>query len=69
GGIKNNVLPKIFEPYFTTKESSKGTGIGLYMCKEIIVKHLYGNIDVKNVSFGHDNENYMGAEFKIEIIL
>lgn len=47
GGVKEEFLEKVFEPYFTTKESS-GTGIGLYIAREIIEKHMYGTIGVKN---------------------
>ncbi len=61
GGISSNHLNKVFEPYFTTKEEGKGTGIGLYMAKIIIEQNMNGKIEVKNV------EN--GAEFIIKIPL
>ncbi len=52
GGIPLEIMPKLFEPYFTTKEASQGTGIGLYMSKIIIQEHMHGTIDVENVQEG-----------------
>ncbi len=52
GGIPDNILPKIFEPYFTTKHQSQGTGIGLYMTHTIITQHFKGEIKVSNYNNG-----------------
>jgi signal transduction histidine kinase len=46
------VLGRIFEPYFTTKEQGKGTGIGLYMSKLIVEKHMDGFLSVENSQEG-----------------
>ena len=51
-GIKENISQKIFEPYFTTKDDTNGTGIGLYMSKIIIQKNMDGEIDVQSSSEG-----------------
>ena len=59
GGIAEEILPRIFDPYFTTKEPGKGTGIGLYMSKVIIEQNMHGRLTARNV----DN----GAEFRIEV--
>ncbi len=48
GGIKDGFLNKIFEPYITTKEEGKGTGIGLYMSKTIIQRSFKGDISAEN---------------------
>ena len=67
GGINSEIIDRIFEPYFTTKHKSQGTGIGLYMSKEIISKHMNGDITVFNSDYTHDNINYSGAAFLIKI--
>jgi signal transduction histidine kinase len=65
-GIDNEIIDKVCEPYFTTKHQSKGTGIGLYMTEEIIVKHMKGNLLIRNVDFTYKNNNYKGTEVTIE---
>ena len=69
GGIDKNVIDRVFEPYFTTKHKSKGTGIGLYMCQEIIVKHIEGTIQVSNEIYEYENEEFIGAKFEITLAL
>ena len=61
GGIPDTVIDRIFEPYFTTKEQGKGTGIGLHMSKTIIEGHMDGILSAKN----SDN----GAVITIEVNL
>ena len=65
GGIQENIIEKIFEPYFTTKHKSRGTGIGLYRTNQIITKYLKGSIEVKNSEYTYKNKKYKGSEFII----
>ena len=67
GGVDKSIIDKVFEPYFTTKHKSQGTGIGLYMTEEIITKHMHGKIDVFNSTITHENKIFQGACFKISI--
>lgn len=67
GGIDAEVMDKIFDPYFTTKHQSQGTGIGLYISKDIIEKHLRGLITVQNQTLHANGVDYIGACFKIAL--
>ena len=67
GGVPKDIIDKVFDPYFTTKHQSQGTGIGLYMTHEIIVKHFNGQLYVTNVDFTYENKTYTGARFTIAL--
>jgi signal transduction histidine kinase len=66
-GIPQDIKDKIFDPYFTTKHKSQGTGIGLYMSQEIISKHFDGELLVENCEYMYENEKYVGAQFEIRL--
>jgi PAS domain S-box-containing protein len=59
GGIEQDIMERIYEPYFTTKDQGKGTGVGLFMAKTIIEKNMGGRLTARNVEGG--------AEFRIEV--
>jgi PAS domain S-box-containing protein len=59
GGVPEQIMDKIFDPYFTTKGPDKGTGIGLFMSRTIIEKNMNGSLTVRNTG--------EGAEFRIEV--
>lgn len=59
GGIPEQYIGRVFEPYFTTKGPAQGTGIGLYMAKTIIENNMNGRLSVSNKNGG--------AEFRIEV--
>ena len=61
GGIDKEVIQKVFDPYFTTKNQTQGTGLGLYMSKQIIENSMCGSLSVKNIKDG--------AEFEIRLPL
>jgi PAS domain S-box-containing protein len=59
GGVPEEIMGKIFDPYFTTKGPQKGTGVGLFMSKTIIENNMGGRLSVRNIA--------NGAEFRIEV--
>ncbi|MBU5637531.1 PAS domain S-box protein [Geomonas sp. Red69] len=59
GGIPDDIIDKVFDPYFTTKGPDKGTGIGLFMSKTIVEKNMKGSLTVCNTE--------QGARFCIEV--
>ncbi|RXJ89789.1 histidine kinase [Arcobacter sp. CECT 8983] len=69
GGIPNSIVEKIFNPYFTTKHQYQGTGIGLFMCQEIISKHMNGDISVSNEKFTYKDKEFIGAQFILKFRL
>lgn len=66
GGIPDEVLPKIFEPYFTTKHQSQGTGMGLNAVYNSI-QFMNGTIKAVNTKYEYNNKEYKGASFIIEL--
>ena len=69
GGIPDDIIHKIFEPYFTTKHKSQGTGLGLNMTYKMIIEGMGGNIEARNVSYEYEEREFKGAEFVISLPL
>lgn len=68
-GIDETIINRVFEPYFTTKHQSQGTGIGLYMSQEIISRHMKGSLEVENTSYEYEGNTFTGALFTIKLPL
>ncbi len=69
GGIPLSIINRIFEPYFTTKFKSRGTGLGLSMAHKIITEMFEGSINVSNTTFKWNQKEYNGAVFIISLPL
>ncbi|MEO1954085.1 MAG: hybrid sensor histidine kinase/response regulator, partial [Campylobacterales bacterium] len=67
GGIPSNIKDKIFNNYFTTKSEDNGTGIGLYLVKQIIEEKHNGQVYVENQELEYNSDRYMGAKFFIKL--
>ena len=66
GGIQEDNIKRIFEQHFTTKKDN-GSGIGLFMSKQIINEHMNGTIKVKNITYLYKENPYCGAQFTITL--
>jgi PAS domain S-box-containing protein len=66
-GIDENIIDKVFEPYFTTKHQSQGTGLGLHMTYNMITSGMNGTIIIKNVKFEYSTNLYIGAQITITL--
>ena len=62
GGISPHIINKVFEPYFSTKHASVGTGISLYMTHQLITKQLKGNITLHNSNYTYNDQKLKGIE-------
>ncbi|MBI3874096.1 MAG: PAS domain-containing protein, partial [Arcobacter sp.] len=60
GGISEDILENVFDPYFTTKHQSQGTGLGLYLI-QVFLQNINGNIFIKNINFKYNEQNYKGV--------
>ena len=65
GGLKQEYISKVFEPYFTTKHKSQGRGLALYSVYQLIENSFNGTIEASNKRFQYEDIEYFGAEFKI----
>lgn len=65
GGIKEDIIDKVFDPYFTTKHQSIGTGLGLSMVEKILRERYHSKLEVKNKDFDYKGKTYKGACFTI----
>ncbi len=68
GGIEDDVLDRVFEPYFTTKEQGEGSGVGLYMARSIIKSSLDGDIYVQNGDTGAKFTIMLPVDAKEELV-
>ncbi|MGB5792608.1 sensor histidine kinase [Poseidonibacter sp.] len=67
GGVNEEFINKIFDPYVSSKHASIGTGLGLFTCYEMVTKIYNGFINVENVEYTYDKEQFKGLEIIINI--
>lgn len=68
-GIPEDVKDDVFKPYFTTKQKTYGTGLGLHMAHNIIEQNMSGKISVSNEETTYNDTTYVGASFSIILYL
>ena len=66
-GLNKDQLEQIYEPYFTTKHQSQGTGLGLYFVYEVITKYFNGKIESENINFTYEDKNLKGLNTAITL--
>ncbi|PRM98707.1 hypothetical protein CJ667_01940, partial [Aliarcobacter cryaerophilus] len=64
-GVKDEIITKICEPYFTTKHQSFGVGLGLFTVNEFFIKNLNFEIEFKNEDFEYKNKKLKGLNINI----
>lgn len=67
GGVQENILGQIFEPYFTTSHQYLGKGMGLYLIFKLIKEHFHGTLEAKNVEFTYEDTPLKGFEIFIKL--
>ena len=65
GGIDEALISRVFEPYFTTKHKSQGTGLGLPIVDKIVRERHNASIEIYNEDFIYNEKKYRGFSFKI----
>ena len=66
GGISDEIIDSVFEPYSTTKHKYVGVGLGLYMVFELINKHFEGTVEAKNDVIEYKNKTYKSTKISLK---
>lgn len=66
-GISQEITEHIFEQYFSTKNLHEGSGLGLFMTKEVVEKKLLGHIEFQNETYEFENKTLTGVKFTLTL--